>query len=48
MDWFKDYLVVTEHDEERALAIEKQLNHIKLTDSKVNRFFSDEINTMSY
>ena len=48
MDWFKDYLVVTEHDEERAKAIEKQLNQIKLTDEKVDRFFSEEINSMSY
>ena len=48
IDWFAAYLKNTERDEQRAEAIREQLGHLKAIEKKVDNFFSEQVNTLSY
>lgn len=48
MDWFAAYLLNTEVDEERAQAIQEQMAHLAAIDEKVDHFFSEQVNSLSY
>jgi hypothetical protein len=48
MDWFAAYLLNTEVDEQRAQAIQEQMAHLAAIDEKVDNFFSEQVNSLSY